>query len=334
MLEMLGVIGPMFLVIVVGFLSGLVRRFREAGRHLNAFVFFFALPTFIYTAMVTAPPVPDYPIMAMLIPVIVTPVLSVLIYVLARWMTRSRVPAGAAPDALAAPTSFAATFGNVGYFGIPISIGVLGPEAGLVAGIVHTLHNILYMNGYPLVRTAVNTLRASDGKLGTVGELWRQIVWPILKRAVLLNPVMLFIALALLVVFTPLQMPAFFDDPVAMLGETAVPLALFCVGLALHPALEGVRSGGVPKAPIAVATLVKLIALPAATWLAILPFYDSIGPIWAGVLIIIAATPSSTTVFLFGEEYDGDGRLPAAILVASTALSLITLPLIAELLLV
>ncbi len=39
-------------------------------------------------------------------------------------------------------------------------------------------------------------------------------------------------------------------------------------------------------------------------------------------------------MFLFSEEYDGDGRLAAAILVASTALSLITLPLIAELLLV
>ncbi|WP_258933007.1 AEC family transporter [Nesterenkonia pannonica] len=165
MLEMLTVIGPMFLVIVAYFGSGFIRRFRQAGPHLNAFVFFFALPTFVYTAMVTAPPVDEYPVMAMVIPLVVTPVLSVLVYVLARWMTRSRVPAGAAPDAMAAPTSLSATFGNVGYFGIPISIGVLGPEAGLVAGIVHTLHNILYMNGYPLVRTTANTLRAS-------GESW------------------------------------------------------------------------------------------------------------------------------------------------------------------
>ena len=61
-----------------------------------------------------------------------------------------------------------------------------------------------------------------------------------------------------------------------------------------------------------------------------LVFYDQLGPVWAGTLIILAATPSSTTVFLFSEEYDGDGRLAAAILVTSTGLSLITLPLIAE----
>lgn len=118
-----------------------------------------------------------------------------------------------------------------------------------------------------------------------------------------------------------------------LLGGTAVPLALFCIGLALHPALEGVRSGGVTLSPIVLGTTVKLLVLPVLTWAATLLFYDQLGPMWAGTLIIMAATPSSTTAFLFSSEYDGDGRLAAAILVASTGLSLITLPLMAEVLL-
>ena len=77
-------------------------------------------------------------------------------------------------------------------------------------------------------------------------------------------------------------------------------------------------------------TAVKLLILPLLTWAAVLPFYDQLGPVWAGTLIILAATPSSTTVFLFASEYEGDGRLAASILVVSTAFSLLTMPLVAE----
>lgn len=139
--------------------------------------------------------------------------------------------------------------------------------------------------------------------------------------------------LSLIVVLTPFDMPELFNEPVAMLGSTAVPVALFCVGLALHPALQGVRSGAVPLLPVGIGTSVKLLVLPALTWLAVLPFYDSLGPVWAGTLIILAATPSSTTAFLFSEQYDRDGRMAAAVLVGTTGVSLLTLPLVAVLLL-
>lgn len=326
MLEMLEVIAPLFLVILVGFAAGFVPRFLQITPHLNTFVFYFALPTFIYTAVISAPEVGSVPLTVPLIVLIVTPAISVGIYYLCRAL-------GGLSRQLAAPASLAGSFGNVGYFGIPISIGLLGPEAGLTAGIVHMLHNIFYINGYPLVRTSMQTRAEAEGAPGGEGQLWRTRVWPILQRGLLKNPVFWFMGLSLLVVFTPLQMPALFDEPVAMVGQTAVPLALFCVGLALHPAIQGVRSGAVPVLPIGVGTVAKLLVLPMLTWLAVLPFYDSLGPVWAGTLIILAATPSSTTAFPFSQEYDGDGRLAAAILVLTTALSLVTLPLVAGFLL-
>lgn len=323
MVTMLSTIAPMFVVILIGFAAGFITRFRAATSHLNGFLFYFGLPAFIYTAMVTAPPLENFPLAALLIPVIVTPLLSVGLYHLCRVL-------GPQARAGAAPASLAGTFGNVGYFGIPISIGVIGPEAGLAAGVVHMIHNAFYMNGYPLVRTAANTRAEAGDRPRTLRTFWHLQLWPVLRRAILLNPVFAAMLLALILVLTERRMPELFDEPAAMLGQTAVPLALFCVGLALHPAVEGIRSGGVPKAPIAVGSAVKLLLLPLLTWAAVLPFYDHLGPVWAGTLIILAATPSSTTVFLFSEEYDGDGRLAAAILVTSTGLSLITLPLIAE----
>ncbi|GAA1108140.1 AEC family transporter [Nesterenkonia jeotgali] len=345
MVAMLAVIGPMFLVIGVGFAAGFIPRFRSGQDHLNGFLFYFALPTFIYSAMVTAPPTAGFPVLAVVIVAVVTPLVSIGLYY-ASWLFGARGRKGAAA------TSLAGSFGNVGYFGIPVSISVLGPEAGLAAGIVHMLHNLIYLNGYPLVRTVV-TARAEQrsaeyhrsaagsapetpegtGGLSGVWHLLRTQIGPILKRALLLNPVFIAMALALLVVFSPLRLPAPVDESVSLLGETAVPLALFCVGLALHPAIEGIRSGGVPKRLITLGTTGKILILPVLTWLAVLPFYDQLGPIWAGTLIIIAAMPSSTTVYLFTQQYEGDGRLAASILVTSTLACLLTLPMLAELLL-
>ena len=325
MVEMLSVVAPLFLIILLGFAAGFAQRFREASPYLNGFVFYFALPTFLFTAMTQAPAVGSVPWAMPLIVLVVTPALSIGLYYLCRGF-------GGATRAGAAPTSLAGTFGNVGYFGIPVSIGVLSPEAGLAAGLVHVVHNVFYMNGYPLVRTVVTTGEAG-GRAESFGQLWRTRIWPVLRRGVLLNPMFSAIALALIVAFGDVGVPALIEEPVSLLGATAVPLALFCIGLALHPALEGVRSGGVPLLPIALGTLTKLLVLPVLTWAAVLLFYDQLGPLWAGTLVIMAATPSSTTAFLFSSEYDGDGRLAAAILVASTGLSLITLPLVAELLL-
>ncbi|MGJ9404919.1 AEC family transporter [Nesterenkonia aurantiaca] len=339
MLEMLTVIGPMFLVLGVGFAAGFVPRFRSAQDHLNGFLFYFALPTFIYTAMVTAPPTAGFPVLAVAIVAVVTPLVSIALYY-GSFLFGARGREGAAA------TSLAGSFGNVGYFGIPVSISVIGPEAGLAAGIVHMVHNLIYLNGYPLVRTivasraeqssAAGTNAADPRKTGRAaggGQLLRTQIGPIFKRALLLNPVFIAMGLALLVVFSPLGLPAPINESVSLLGQTAVPLALFCVGLALHPAIEGIRSGGVPKRLITLGTLGKILVLPLLTWLAVLPFYDQLGPVWAGTLIIIAAMPSSTTVYIFAQQYEGDGRLAASILVTSTLACLLTLPLLAELLL-
>jgi len=336
MLDMLGVIGPMFLVIAVGFAAGFIPRFLAGQDHLNGFLFYFALPTFIYTAMVTAPDTAGFPLLSVAIVAVVTPAVSIALYY-GSFLFGRRAREGAAA------TSLAGSFGNVGYFGIPVAISVLGPEAGLAAAIIHMMHNIIYLNGYPLVRSIVHSRAGSAGNgtsaessRGTnrgFGHLLRTQVAPILKRALLLNPVFIATALALLVVFSPLELPAAINESVELLGGTAVPLALFCVGLALHPAIQGIRSGGVPKRSILLGTLGKVLLLPVLTWLAVLPFYDQLGPIWAGTLIIIAAMPSSTTVYVFTKEYEGDGRLAASILITSTLACLLTLPLLAELLL-
>lgn len=52
----------------------------------------------------------------------------------------------------AAPLSLASTYGNVGYFGIPMTIALLGNDAAVPAVLVHLLHNFVFLVGYPLLR--------------------------------------------------------------------------------------------------------------------------------------------------------------------------------------
>lgn len=246
MIEMLGVIAPLFVLILLGFAAGFATRFREAIPYLNAFVFYFALPCFIYTSITAAPSVGSFPLAVPLIVLTVTPALAVGLYYLCRGL-------GGLSKDLAAPVSLAGSFGNVGYFGIPISIGLLGPEAGLTAGIVHMVHNIFFMNGYPLVRTAVLT-RAREGSAGSFGELWRGQLWPILRRGLLLNPVFWFMVLSLVVVLTPFGMPDLFNEPVAMLREHSGSAGPVLCGAGPSSSFAGVRSGAVPLLAVGIGT--------------------------------------------------------------------------------
>lgn len=72
---------------------------------------------------------------------------------------------------------------------------------------------------------------------------------PFLRAAQIfaLNPMVAAIAAGLLVNTTPLHTPPVLSSSVGGLGQAAVPIALFSVGLALHAALAGVHEGSVPK---------------------------------------------------------------------------------------
>ena len=50
------------------------------------------------------------------------------------------------------PIVLGATFGNVGYMGVPIALALIGPQAGLACGVIQLLHNVVFLSGYPIMR--------------------------------------------------------------------------------------------------------------------------------------------------------------------------------------
>lgn len=325
MQSMFIIMAPMFLLLALGYVAGFFRVYQDFQGGLNAFVFYFSLPAFVYASIIDAPVPEDVPLAVFIIAAGLTTLVSVIIYYLVRLLGGSR-------DESAAPTSLASTFGNVGYFGIPITIAVLGTDASLPAAAVHLIHNVMFLVGYPLVRALTNEVDSSDNPPTTAGSLLKRL-WPIFRKAALLNPVALAMTLALLLVHFDVQLPDSVDSSINMLGSTAIPLALFTIGLAMHHAFNGIRQGGVPLRFMSLGTVMKLIGLPAVTGLFVMLFSEALGPIWGGTLILMAAMPSSTTVFILSAQYDKNGSLAAAITALSTILSIGSVPVIAEFLL-
>lgn len=311
MLEILTVIGPLFVVILVGVGASFSPKVYATEPALSAFVLYFALPAFLFSAVASAPiehGIPwEFVLIAFGAPAFTT-VAAFFIAYLMRGQERN----------LAAPLSLAASYGNVGYLGVPITLSVLGPEAGLPAAIGQLVHNVMFMLGYPLIRSL---FAGSSDAVST----WQQ-VWLAVKKALLLNPITISIVAGIVVALLDMDLYPAASQTVDLFSQTAVPLAMFAVGLKLPSSLRGLKEGTVPPTSLFLANFVKLFILPAVTVAAIPLLAPELGRDWSVALVVMAAMPTSTTAYVLSQAEDSDPRIVSSTIATSTAIALFTIP--------
>lgn len=308
---------PFFLILGLGAATSYTKRFAGTEPAINAFVFWIALPAFLFDAIARTDPAAGVPPLFLLLAAGVTIVITVGAYALAHLTPVFRRVGPA-------QFSLAAGYGNVGYLAVPIVIALVGSDAALAVAIGQLLHNLVFMIGYPLIRTIVaQRTAAAAGATGGIA------IWPIVKRALVANPVVLSIFAGLAVAVADIPLPSLIDDSVGMLGQAAIPAAMFAIGLTLRPALAGIRAGGIPPSAIIAATAVKLVVFPAVTLLLVRLFPGDLAAPWGPTLVLLAAMPVSSTAFILAEQYDGDGRFAAATIVVTSALAIVAIPLFA-----
>lgn len=317
MLEVMPIIAPLFILLGLGIFAGYFRRFREAQPGINAFVFYFALPAYLFMAIADTPISEGVPPSFVLVSLGITTAVAALVAFaahLSQRRSRSRVPLG--------PLALAATYGNVGYLGVPVTISVLGTEAALAAALGQMLHNILFMAGYPLIKSLTGT-----EKVGFSAKAIGTLLWRVLQRSLLLNPVVLSAVLGAIVGSLQIPVPQIIATSATVLGQAAVPAAMFSVGLAMKPAFDGMRAGSVPLPAVLAASAVKLIVLPLATLVAIQVFGKNLEPDWVACAVILASMPVSSTASILSFEYDGDAELVGATTLLTSLASVLTIPL-------
>ncbi|RLA20647.1 MAG: AEC family transporter [Gammaproteobacteria bacterium] len=198
--------------------------------------------------------------------------------------------------------------GNIISLGIPLLQALQGEDAARFA---------IYID-----------IMAITPMLWVVG-LWVAIEWgdnneqkqtPLrfLKSLLSLPPIWAFIFAILMNIFG-ISFPAFLQKGTAMLGSVTMSGMLLVVGMSLS-----FGSLKQHKEIAVLASLIKLLLVPTVVYIAATTIMTDVKTIQATVLM--AATPSMMATMILSERYGLNTELLSTVLVASTALFFVTLP--------
>jgi predicted permease len=200
-----------------------------------------------------------------------------------------------------------ATFGNVLYLGLPVLSGLYGSEAAKYA----LFYDLLAATPALWIFGAAVASRLGEGRGTTIAES--------VKTIATLPPIW-GIAAGFGLKLTAVPLPGFLMKSLGMLGDTVVPLMLFSVGLALTLPNMKYAINALP------AVFMKLLIVPLLAFLTGRLLGMQGEPLAASV--VEAAMPTMVLLLLIAARFKLDVSLAAFLIVITTALFFISLPLI------
>jgi predicted permease len=140
-------------------------------------------------------------------------------------------------------------------------------------------------------------------------------------RNSIIHPVAVPVIAGLLFAQTGWVLPEVVDKPLHWLGQAFGPMALLLVGATLSSTPVGTHL----RAALAL-TLVKTLMYPLAVWL--IAKLLGLSGLSLAVIVVVAGLPIGANVFLFSQRYKVAQELVTASVVVSTALAMVTVPLV------
>ena len=187
-------------------------------------------------------------------------------------------------------------FGNTGNLGLPLAFFAYGDQ-GL---------------GYALAIFSVTAICTF-----TVG------IWLVSGRGsfrlLYQEPMVLAALLGALFLWQGWQTPRFLTNTLELIGQMAIPLMLLTLGVAVARLTPGHLGRAVWLSVIRVAICLGVAF--AVGWVL------QLGPVPMAILALQLSTPMAVTSYLLAEKYGADSQAVAGMVVVSTALSVLTLPL-------
>lgn len=302
---------PVFALVLCGWVAARRRILTpEAASGINAFVFMFALPAMMYRAASTQSPgqLADPRFLAAF-------ALAALIMLFgSRWLA----PKSAAPNPQQRTgAAFAATHGNVGYMGLPLT-AQLGDPSLMPAMVMALLVDILMVIVITILLFEWGRHAAQGGPSGTSDAMSVRVRAALV--GLLRTPMILGLVLGVIVSTGWIPVPATAESFIGLLAQAAGPCALFAIGASL-----GERRI-VVDAPISGLVVLKLIVHPLlVAGLMVLFQVD-----WrlAAVGIMGAGLPTASNVFILSQRYGVDVRPIGAALALGTLIAAATVSFI------
>lgn len=192
-------------------------------------------------------------------------------------------------------------FGNVGYLGYPVS--------AILFGSIGVFYTAVFNIWFNLLTWTLGVSIMSRRKLSL--------------SKILLNPGLISTLLGLLIFLTPLTLPTIVRSVLDNVGSMTTPLAMFLVGAFLA---EARLKDFIAKMDLYLASILKLALAPIMVYLCVK--YLKTDSIVKMLPIVMAGMPSGVNTAIFAKMFDRDYKLAAQGVVLSTALSMISLPIL------
>ncbi|MCC6211880.1 MAG: AEC family transporter [Burkholderiales bacterium] len=300
MLDIFEVTAPFFALILCGYLASRLRLLPAAAvPALNAFVLYFALPCMLFRFSARTP-FGDL----VNLPVFLAYMTAGLAMLGAFALFARRGRGDSARDAIYG--GLAAAWSNWGYMGFALLPAILGP-AVLPIVVAAGMADLLAVVSATLALDAL-AQRAGGAAAAAAGAL----------RRVARNPLIWSIVAGGAFSAAGLELPRVPGQLARLLGEAAVPVALFTIGASLFQ--PGIRWewGGVLWIAGA-----KLLAHPLLAALVAAQLFR-LSALEVTTLTLSASLPVAGTVYLFAERAGANGERIAAAILVSTALAFLT----------
>ncbi len=288
-------VAVILLLIVIGYFTVKKGMFtKESLGSITSFLLYIVTPCLIVSSFLSAESgkLDGWTLLL----AVVLPALSIVISIAVSYLFFRREPLGRRRV-----LRFSTVFCNVGFMGIPLVEGIVGSEGVLYGSFFIAVFNIFcWTYGYVMM---------GGGKVRL--------------KALLLNPGVIGIVIGLPLYLLDVPVPALIERPIELISALNTPLAMIVVGgyIAQVKLRAFVSDLAVYKMAVLRLVVAPLLYL-ALVWL--------LRPDETLLMstVIQAATPVAANCVLFAVQYDSDAELASKSVAVSTALSVVTIPLL------
>ena len=145
-------------------------------------------------------------------------------------------------------------------------------------------------------------------------------------KIVATHPCILAVFLGLAYALIPYKLPAFLSGAIGFIGSSNVAISMLVVG----SILSDVDFRHMLDKDCFYYTFFRLLVIPAITFGVLLLLH--LDPVTTGAIVLSSAMPAATTAAMLSDKYGADSRFASKLILISTMLSMVTLPVISYIL--
>ncbi len=191
---------------------------------------------------------------------------------------------------------------NAGFMGNPIAEGVFGAQ-GLVYASIYLIPQRIVMWSAGLACFTESSSR-------------REVV-----KKVVTHPCIVAVYIGLVLMIGQISLPESLGTTIKMLGACTTPLSMVLIGTIL----ADISLKGLFSFPVLWYTFVRLVLIPGITLSGCR--LCGIDPLITGVSVLLAGMPAGSTTAILANKYEGDVELATKLVVFSTLMTLVSVPL-------